>query len=132
MRLIPPSIHGALSPSKNSDEFFISSIFALLNSSEIGEFLMNSYCRQVLTNVSEIEGYCLLNTDYGMCKDRYVYVLKPDQSFKRTLNDRYNPAMKPDPYPKECPRSVSSRCIGCSHFSWCDPDDDAERGGMNG
>jgi len=98
----------------------------------IEEFLMNSSCRQVRTNFSEIEGYCLLNTDYGMCKDRYVYVLKPDRSFKRTLNDRYNPTMKPDPYPKDCPRSVSSGCIGCSHFAWCDPDDDAADGGMNG
>jgi hypothetical protein len=79
-----------------------------------------------------IEGYCLLNTDYGMYKDRYVYVLKPDRSFKRTVNYRYDPTMKPDPYPKDCPRSVSSRCIGCSHFAWCDPDDDAADGGMNG
>lgn len=90
----------------------------------IEEFLTNSSCRQVLTNLSEIEGYCMLNTDYGACKDRYNYELQSDGSLKRKRNVRYNPTMKPDPYPEGCPRSIRSMCIGCRHFAWCDPDHD--------
>jgi len=75
-------------------------------------------------NYITIEGYCTLNMNYGMCKDPYDYVLKPDGSFKRKKNDRYNPAMKPDPWPAGCKRSVSSKCIECRYFAWCDPNDE--------
>jgi hypothetical protein len=74
-------------------------------------------------NYITIEGYCLLNDDYGICKDRYAYVLKKDGLFKRVKNDQYNPAMEPDPYPEGCLRSINSRCIECNYFGWCDPDD---------
>jgi hypothetical protein len=75
-------------------------------------------------NYITIEGYCMLNIEYGGCKDRYCYELKPDGSRKRVKNTDYNPAIKPDPFPEGCPRSVRSTCIECRHFAWCDPDDD--------
>ena len=90
----------------------------------IEEFPMNSSCRQVLANLSEIEGYCMLNMDYGGCYSRYDYELKPDGSRKRVKNKQYDPSKKPDPYPEGCPRSVRCTCIGCKHFAWCDPRDD--------
>ena len=90
----------------------------------IEEFPTNSYCRQVLANLSEIEGYCMLNMDYGGCYSRYDYELKPDGSRKRVKNKQYDPSKKPDPYPEGCPRSVRCTCIGCKHFAWCDPRDD--------
>ncbi|MGB8219393.1 MAG: hypothetical protein WCE46_03305 [Methanoregula sp.] len=73
-------------------------------------------------NYITVEGYCMLNMEFGMCKDRYVCELKPDGSFKRKKNDRYDPTKKPDPFPEGCPRSIQSVCIGCQHFAWCDPD----------
>jgi len=90
----------------------------------IEEFPTNSSCRQVPANLSEIEGYCMLNMDYGGCYSRYDYELKPDGSWKRVKNKQYDPSKKPDPYPEGCPRSVRSTCIGCKHFAWCDPRDD--------
>jgi hypothetical protein len=71
-----------------------------------------------------IEGYCMLNMDYGGCYSRYDYELKPDGSRKRVKNKQYDPLKKPDPYPEGCPRSVRCTCIGCQHFAWCDPRDD--------
>lgn len=71
-----------------------------------------------------IEGYCLLNMDYGIRKDRTVFRLRPDGSFQRVRNHQYDPAAHPDPFPEGCAHAVSSRCIGCSHFGWCDADTD--------
>jgi hypothetical protein len=71
-----------------------------------------------------IEGYCMLNIEYGGCKDRYDYQLNPDRTFTRIKNEHYDPKRKPDPYPEACQRSVRSSCIGCRHFAWCDPDDE--------
>ena len=73
--------------------------------------------------VVAIEGYCLLNVDYGAQKDRYVFQLKPDGSRGRVRNQQYDPAAHPDPYPDGCVRRVGSRCIGCPHFGWCDADE---------
>ncbi len=67
-----------------------------------------------------IEGYCMLNMDYGMRKDRYLFKLRRDGSWKRIRNTMYDPAAEPDSYPEGCARGVSSRCIGCRHFAWCD------------
>jgi len=72
-----------------------------------------------------IEGYCMLNMEYRCCNDRYNYRLNPDRTFTRVKNDRYDPTMKPDPYPAGCKRSVRSSCIGCIHFGWCDPDEES-------
>ena len=74
-------------------------------------------------NFITIEGYCMLNMEYRCCHYRYNYRLNPDRTFTRVKNDRYDPAMKPDPYPADCKRSVRSSCIGCIHFGWCDPED---------
>lgn len=71
-----------------------------------------------------IEGYCMLNTVYRMCHDRYNYRLNPDRTFTRVKNKQYDPTMKPDSYPDDCKRSVRSSCIECRHFAWCDPDDE--------
>ena len=73
-------------------------------------------------NYITIEGYCMLNTDFAASKNRYDYQLLPDKSFKRRKNDRYDPAIQPEPYPENCSRSIRSTCIGCRHFAWCDPD----------
>jgi hypothetical protein len=73
-------------------------------------------------NMITIEGYCMLNVEYGGCKDRYNYRLNPDRTFTRIKNERYDPKRKPDSYPDDCKRSVRSSCIGCWHFAWCDPD----------
>ena len=72
-----------------------------------------------------LEGYCMLNVEYGCCHDRYNYRLNPDRTFMRVKNNRYDPTAKPDPYPADCKRSVESSCIGCIHFAWCDPDDES-------
>jgi len=74
-----------------------------------------------------IEGYCMLNMEYTGCKDRYLFELKSDGSLKKKDNDRYDPKLKPDPYPDYCRRSVSSECIRCRHFAWCDPDENFNR-----
>lgn len=75
-------------------------------------------------NYITVEGYCMLNTEYRMCHDRYNYRLNPDRTFTRMKNERFDPKRKPDPYPGNCKRSVRSSCIECSHFAWCDPDDE--------
>lgn len=67
-----------------------------------------------------LEGYCLLNMDYGIRKDRYVFQLMPGGSWRQVRNEQYDPAAQPAPYPEGCARAVSSRCIGCRHFGWCD------------
>jgi hypothetical protein len=77
-------------------------------------------------NYITIEGYCMLNREYRMCHDRYDYRLNPDRTFTRMKNERYDPKRKPDPYPGNCKRSVRSSCIECSHFAWCDPDDETQ------
>jgi len=88
------------------------------------EFLTNSSYLQVPTDLSRIEGYCMLNVEYSMSKDRYDYELKSNGIFTRKRNDRFDPTKNPDPYPEGCPRLIRSKCIGCRHFAWCDPDDD--------
>jgi hypothetical protein len=84
-------------------------------------------------NFITIEGFCMLNREYGGCHYRYDYQLNPDGTFTRVKNDRYDPTKKPDPYPADCTRSVESSCIGCIHFAWCDPEDESpgETGKMN-
>lgn len=72
-------------------------------------------------NYITVEGYCMLNLEYCMCHDRYNYRLNPDRTFTRVKNERYDPSMKPDPYPENCTRSVAPLCIECRHFAWCDP-----------
>ena len=47
-------------------------------------------------NYITVEGYCMLNMEFGMFKDRYICELKTDGSFKRKKNDRYDPTKKPD------------------------------------
>ncbi len=54
-------------------------------------------------NYITVEGYCMLNMEFGMFKDRYICELKTDGSFKRKKNDRYDPTKKPDSYPKDAP-----------------------------
>jgi hypothetical protein len=73
-------------------------------------------------NYLTVEGYCMLNMEYGMCSSRYNYEMKPDGSFVRRKNERYDPAATPDPFPDNCTRSVRSSCIGCRHFAWCNPE----------
>jgi hypothetical protein len=90
----------------------------------IKEFLTIPSHHQFPTNLSRIEGYCMLNTDYSMCKDRYDFELKSNGTLKRERNVSYDPKKKPDPYPEGCPRSIRSICISCRHFAWCEPDDD--------
>jgi hypothetical protein len=87
---------------------------------------------EVLINHSYVEGYCMLNTEYRMCHDRYNYRLNPDRSFTRIKNERYDPKRRPEPYPEDCKRSVRSSCIGCRHFAWCDlGDEDPGKTGKN-
>ncbi len=74
-----------------------------------------------------VEGYCMLNTEYGMCNSRYNYELKPDGSFVRRKNECYDPTKKPDPFPDNCTRSIRPSCIGCRHFAWCEPDHPGRR-----
>jgi len=69
-----------------------------------------------------VEGYCMLNMEYGMCSSRYNYELKPDGSSARRKNERYDPTKKPDPFPDNCTRSLRPSCIGCQHFAWCEPE----------
>ncbi len=88
------------------------------------EFPVKFSHRKDVKNLSFIEGYCTLNYNFRMCKDPHNYELRPDGSFRRRKNELYNPPVKPDPYPAGCGRSVSSHCIGCRHFAWCDPDDE--------
>jgi hypothetical protein len=88
------------------------------------EFQTNSSYLQVPTDLSRIEGYCMLNVEYSMSKDRYDYELKSNGDFKRKRNERFDPTKNPEPYPEGCPRSIRSKCTGCQHFAWCDPDDD--------
>lgn len=64
----------------------------------------------------------MLNVGYGSHKDPYCYPLKPDRSFERVKNDRYDPSARPDPWPADCHHAVSSDCIPCRHFGWCDLD----------
>jgi len=71
-------------------------------------------------SILSIEGYCMLNMDYGACKDPYSYLLKPDGSFERVKNDNYDPSACPESWPAGCTRSVSPHCIGCRHFGWCE------------
>jgi len=73
-------------------------------------------------NYLTVEGYCMLNTEYGMCSSRYNYEMKPDGSFVRQKNDRYDPAATPDPFPDNCTQSIRPSCIGCRHFAWCEPE----------
>ncbi|HVP95656.1 hypothetical protein [Methanoregula sp.] len=73
-------------------------------------------------NYLTVEGYCMLNTEFGMCSSQYNYELKPDGSSARRKNERYDPAAIPDPFPDSCPRSVRPSCIGCRHFAWCEPE----------
>ena len=74
-------------------------------------------------NFITIEGYCMLNMEYGGCHYRYDYQLNPDGTFKPVKNPRYDPGMKPDPYPPDCKQSIRSSCIECVHFAWCDPEE---------
>nr|WP_319376343.1 hypothetical protein [uncultured Methanoregula sp.] len=77
--------------------------------------------------VITIEGYCMLNVGYGSHKDPYCYLLKPDRSFEQVKNDRYDPSARPDPWPADCHHAVSSDCIPCRHFGWCDVDRHAKQ-----
>ena len=43
----------------------------------------------------------------------------------RVKNQRYDPTMKPDPYPADGKPSVRSSCIGCMYFVGCDPEEDS-------
>jgi hypothetical protein len=88
------------------------------------EFLTNSSYLQVPTDLSRIEGYCMLNVEYSMSKDRYDYELKSNGIFTCKRNDRFDPTKNPDPFPEGCPRSIRFMCMKCRHFAWCDPHHD--------
>ena len=77
-------------------------------------------------NYITVEGYCMLNMEYRTCHDRNNYRLNPDRTLTRIKNERYDPKIKPDPFPDDCTRSVRSSCIACRHFAWCDPDDEKQ------
>lgn len=74
-----------------------------------------------------IEGYCLLNVDYEMRKDRDVFEMQADGSFIRVDNPMYDPDIRPDPRPEGCRGSVCSQCIRCVYFGWCDVEEDEKR-----
>ncbi|MFA7695561.1 MAG: hypothetical protein WCX63_08510 [Methanoregula sp.] len=78
-------------------------------------------------NYITVEGYCMLNIEYGMCSRRYNYEMKTGGSFVRRKNEKYDPAVTPEPYPDNCTRSIQPSCIGCRHFAWCKPDHDGRR-----
>jgi len=76
--------------------------------------------------VLTIEGYCMLNIDYIRKKDPFNYTLNPDGSFEKVENPEYDPSCLPDPYPDDCLRSVNTACISCTHFGWCDYNEDGD------
>lgn len=90
----------------------------------VKDILTDSSYLQIPADLSRIEGYCMLNVEYSMSKDRYDYELKSNGTFKRKRNERFDPTKNPDPYPEDCPRSIRARCTRCRHFAWCAPDDD--------
>lgn len=71
-----------------------------------------------------VEGYCMLNMEYRLCHDRYNYRFNPDRTITRIRNERYDPERRPDSYPRDCTHSITSSCIACRHFAWCDPGDE--------
>jgi|GEM_PF-1843388 len=89
-----------------------------------GKSRIDSAGCEIPAALTEIEGYCMLNIEFGQRRGRYNFEMKPDGTFKRQKNTRYDPIMKPDPYPKGCPRAIRPVCIGCRHFAWCEPDPD--------
>ena len=87
-----------------------------------GESRTDSAGYEIPAVLTEIEGYCMLNIGFSQCKNRYNFEMKPDGTFKRQKNIRYDPNLKPEPFPEGCPQKIRSVCIRCRHFAWCEPD----------
>ena len=61
-----------------------------------------------LWNYVTVEGYCMLNTEYGMCSSRYNYELKPDGSLSTQKEPTVRSESDPRPFPRPFPRQLST------------------------
>ncbi|HWQ66051.1 MAG TPA: hypothetical protein VN372_04175 [Methanospirillum sp.] len=76
-------------------------------------------------DILTIEGHCMLNLDYIMKKDPYNFRHMQDGSFQEVDNLLYDPSCKPEPYPEGCLHFVNPSCISCTHFGWCEADEES-------
>lgn len=78
-------------------------------------------------NFITIEGYCLLNVEYGRIKDRHAYILKPGVHGKRRRMTSTIQWLNRNPTRLTARVLSAHGASGAWHFAWCDPDPDLDR-----